>query len=72
VHLFSGHWSEIQGFGYGAKMFVTNGERGDVFAILAKTNPPAQPPHRGISAFIVEKGLLGVRVGRTIKPLGTI
>src|SRR5262249_5591100 len=39
----------------GAKMFVTNGERGDVFAILAKTNPTAQPRHHGISAFIVEK-----------------
>jgi alkylation response protein AidB-like acyl-CoA dehydrogenase len=35
----------------GAKMFVTNGERGHVFAILAKTNPTAQPQHRGISAF---------------------
>jgi alkylation response protein AidB-like acyl-CoA dehydrogenase len=54
----------------GAKMFVTNGERGDVFAILAKTNPTAQPRHHGISAFIVEKGHLGFRVGRKIKKLG--
>jgi alkylation response protein AidB-like acyl-CoA dehydrogenase len=54
----------------GAEMFVTNGERGHVFAILAKTNPMAQPQHRGTSAFIVEKGLPGFRVGRKIKKLG--
>ncbi|MBI3328495.1 MAG: acyl-CoA dehydrogenase family protein [Nitrospinae bacterium] len=54
----------------GAKMFVTNGERGNTFAILAKTDPTAQPQHRGISAFIVEKGLQGFRVGRKIKKLG--
>src|SRR5919198_488556 len=54
----------------GAKMFVTNGERGHVFAILAKTNPMAQPQQRGISAFIVEKGLPDFRVERKIKKLG--
>jgi alkylation response protein AidB-like acyl-CoA dehydrogenase len=54
----------------GAEMFVTNGERGHVFAILATTNPMAQPQHRGTSAFIVEKGLPGFRVGRKIKKLG--
>jgi alkylation response protein AidB-like acyl-CoA dehydrogenase len=54
----------------GAKMFVTNGERDHVFAILVKTNPTARPQQRGISAFIVEKGLPGFRVGRKIKKLG--
>ena len=40
----------------GTKMFITNGRHGDTFALLTKTNREADPPHRGISCFIVEKG----------------
>lgn len=54
----------------GAKMFITNAERGNTFLLLAKTNPQAQPQHRGISAFLLEKGRPGFRVGRQIKKLG--
>ncbi|GIX46883.1 MAG: hypothetical protein KatS3mg131_1094 [Candidatus Tectimicrobiota bacterium] len=54
----------------GTKMFVTNAERGNTFMLLAKTDPTARPPHRGISAFVVEKGRPGLRVGRRIKKLG--
>ena len=37
----------------GTKMFVTNGREGNTFALLAVTDPGAQPRHRGMSCFIV-------------------
>jgi alkylation response protein AidB-like acyl-CoA dehydrogenase len=40
----------------GSKMWITNGRYGDTFALAAKTDPKADPPHKGISAFIIEKG----------------
>jgi alkylation response protein AidB-like acyl-CoA dehydrogenase len=54
----------------GSKMWVTNGRYADVFLLLAKTDPAAQPAHRGISAFIIEKGAPGLTVGRDIDKLG--
>jgi alkylation response protein AidB-like acyl-CoA dehydrogenase len=62
-----------QGDGYlinGSKMWITNGKRGDTFVLAAKTNPHADPPHKGISAFIIEKGGPGFRVVREIDTLG--
>jgi len=54
----------------GSKMWVTNGRRAQLFLLLAKTDVSAQPPHRGISAFIVEKGAPGLTVGRDIEKMG--
>lgn len=55
----------------GTKMWVTNGRTGNTFLVLAKTDPQAQPRHRGISLFIVEKGYgLGFTVSRDIDKLG--
>jgi alkylation response protein AidB-like acyl-CoA dehydrogenase len=54
----------------GSKMWVTNGRYGQVFLLLAKTDPAAQPPHRGISAFVIEKGAAGLTVGRDIDKMG--
>ncbi|MBI4337140.1 MAG: acyl-CoA dehydrogenase family protein [Chloroflexi bacterium] len=53
----------------GTKMFITNGMNGHAVALLAKTNPNATPPHRGISCFIAEKGA-GFSVGRELDKLG--
>ena len=53
----------------GTKMFITNGRHGDTFALLTKTDREADPPHRGMSCFIVEKGP-GFRVGRDLDKLG--
>ncbi len=39
----------------GEKMWVTNGLRAGFVATLAKTDPKAEPPHRGMSVFLVEK-----------------
>ena len=54
----------------GSKMWVTNGRYGQIFLLLAKTDPTASPPHRGMSAFVIEKGAPGLTVGRDIDKLG--
>ena len=54
----------------GTKMFITNGRHGDTFCLLARTDQSAEPKHRGISAFIVEKGGDGFRVGRDMDKMG--
>lgn len=54
----------------GTKMWVTNGRHGNTFALLAKTDPQADPPYRGMSAFIVEKGAPGFIVSRDIDKCG--
>jgi len=53
----------------GSKMWITNARHGNTFLLLAKTDPAAQPAHRGMSAFIIEKGP-GMNVGRDIDKLG--
>jgi alkylation response protein AidB-like acyl-CoA dehydrogenase len=54
----------------GTKMFVTNGREGNTFALLAVTDPFAQPRHRGMSCFIIEKGAPGLAVVKSIGKLG--
>lgn len=54
----------------GGKMFITNGRNGTTFAVLAKTDSEASPPYRGITCFIVEKGMDGFEVGRDLDKLG--
>ncbi len=54
----------------GTKMFITNAEYGNVFAVMTKTDPNAQPRHRGMSCFIVEKPNPGIRVGQHLDKLG--
>jgi alkylation response protein AidB-like acyl-CoA dehydrogenase len=39
----------------GQKMWVTNGLRSGIVATLVKTDPAADPPHRGMTCFMVEK-----------------
>jgi butyryl-CoA dehydrogenase len=36
-------------------MWATNGLRSSAVMLLAKTDPDADPPHRGMTAFVVEK-----------------
>jgi alkylation response protein AidB-like acyl-CoA dehydrogenase len=55
----------------GKKMFITNGDKADLFLIFARTSPQeAEKRHRGISAFIVEKGTPGLKVGQQIEVIG--
>ena len=53
----------------GSKLFITNGRHGNVFLLLAKTDPDVRPAHRGISGFIAEKGP-GFTVGRDLDKMG--
>ncbi len=54
----------------GSKMWITNGRRARIFVVLAKTDPAADPPYKGMSAFVVEKGQPGLTVSRDIEKLG--
>ena len=52
----------------GTKMWITNGPDADVLIIYAKTDPSAGS--KGITAFIVEKDMVGFSVGKKIEKLG--
>ncbi len=39
----------------GQKMWVTNGWRSGIVMLLAKTDPAADPPHTGMTGFVIEK-----------------
>ena len=53
----------------GQKMWVTNGLGSSLVFLLAKTDPQAEPRHKGMSLFIAEKGP-GFVVSRKLKKLG--
>jgi acyl-CoA dehydrogenase len=52
----------------GAKMFITNGALADLYFVAAKTDPAGGS--KGISMFIVEKGMKGFSVGRKLEKMG--
>ncbi len=54
----------------GNKMFISNGANGNAFAVLARTDKTAEPPHRGISCFVVEKPAAGFSVAQKLDKLG--
>ncbi|PWW22038.1 hypothetical protein JD79_01184 [Geodermatophilus normandii] len=53
----------------GAKTWITNARRSQLVALLCKTDPAAQPRHRGISVLLVEHGP-GLHVSRDLPKLG--
>ena len=53
----------------GTKTWISNGIQGSCFALLVKTDPEAQPRHKGMSLFIAEKGP-GFTVSRQLRKLG--
>src|SRR6266851_3410652 len=52
----------------GSKMWITNGPSADTLIVYAKTDPAAGP--RGISAFIIEKGMKGFSTAQKLDKLG--
>ena len=61
----------------GAKLWITNAIEGDVLAVLVKTDPDAQPRHRGMTMLIAPTrdmatgaSLPGVSRGRKLPKLG--
>ena len=52
----------------GAKMWITNGPDADTLVVYAKTDPEARS--KGITAFLVEKGMKGFSTGQKLDKLG--
>jgi alkylation response protein AidB-like acyl-CoA dehydrogenase len=52
----------------GSKAFITNASVGKTAVVMARTDPAKGP--KGISAFIVEKGMPGFSAGRPYRKLG--
>ncbi len=52
----------------GTKTFVTNGPIADVFVVFATTDPAKG--FMGLTAFVLEKGAAGLRVGNPIEKMG--
>ena len=53
----------------GTKTWITNGVYGSCFGVLVKTDPEAQPRHKGMSMFLCEKGV-GFKASKKIRMLG--
>ncbi len=53
----------------GTKTWISNGIHGSCFTLLVKTDPDAEPRHKGMSMFIAEKGP-GFSVSKKLEKLG--
>src|SRR5437762_5138593 len=54
----------------GAKTWITNARHADPLPVLVKTDPKAEPRHRGMSVLMIEKGTPGFTVGKDLDKLG--
>jgi alkylation response protein AidB-like acyl-CoA dehydrogenase len=52
----------------GQKLWITNGNEADLFIVFANVNPEAG--YRGITAFLIERGAAGFKVGKKEDKLG--
>ncbi|TME06232.1 MAG: acyl-CoA dehydrogenase, partial [Chloroflexi bacterium] len=48
----------------GTKTWITNARHADPLPVLVKTDPRAEPRHRGMSVLMIEKGTPGFTVGK--------
>ena len=53
----------------GTKRFITNANKADLFTVMARTDP-GKPGGGGVSAFLVERNLPGLSVGKPEKKMG--
>lgn len=54
----------------GSKTFISNGQICDLVIVVAKTDTETNPPHRGITLFLVEADTPGFVRGRNLEKLG--
>lgn len=54
----------------GEKTFITNGYSANFVIVVCKTNPNAQPAHKGISLLVVEEGTPGFKRGKKLRKVG--
>ena len=53
----------------GSKRFITNANKADLFTVMARSDP-SKPGAGGVSAFLVERNLPGLSVGKPEKKMG--
>jgi len=53
----------------GVKRFITNANKADLFTVMARSDPE-KPGAGGVSAFLVERNLPGLSVGKPEKKMG--
>jgi acyl-CoA dehydrogenase len=53
----------------GSKRYITNANKADLFTVMTRTDP-SKPGAGGVSAFLVERKLEGVSVGKPEKKMG--
>jgi len=54
----------------GAKTYITCGEEAEFIMVCCQTDPKAQPPYRGVTMVIVEKGTPGLDTNRLRPKMG--
>ncbi|HYM97359.1 MAG TPA: acyl-CoA dehydrogenase family protein [Candidatus Sulfotelmatobacter sp.] len=54
----------------GAKTWITNARHADPLPVLVKTDPDAQPRHRGMTILLIDQATPGFTVGKDLDKLG--
>lgn len=54
----------------GEKTFITNGIHSDLIIVACKTDPQAEPKHKGISLLVVERDTPGFSRGKKLNKVG--
>ena len=54
----------------GAKTWITNARHADPLPVLVKTDPEAEPRHRGMTVLLIEQGTPGFTIGKDLDKLG--
>ena len=54
----------------GSKTWITNARHADPLPVLVKTDPAAQPRHKGMTVLMIEQGTPGFTVGKDLGKLG--
>lgn len=54
----------------GQKTFITNGIQSDLIIVACKTDPKANPKHKGVSLLVVERDSPGFTRGRKLNKVG--
>ena len=54
----------------GSKTWITNARHADPLPVLVKTDPKADPRHKGMSVLLIDAGTPGFTIGRDIPKMG--
>ena len=54
----------------GTKVWITNARHAGVMPVLVKTDPTADPPHKGMSVLLIEQDTPGYTVSRDMPKMG--